>query len=231
MGTADLPTGKRFDWERLTTALATGTPIREPGTRSEYHSGEYGYLVGEIVRRIDGRELATYFREEIAEPLAADFLISVGPEDDHRCAEIVGADDTFPISNTREWREGGDRAATGHGTADGLAPVYAALARGGELDGVRLLRPDTIDAVAQEQPLTNAVGTTGDFGLGYQLIWKSSPGLPMGTTPARRAGTSWRRHSRTRSTTGSAIVLIRRLESGCGSPVLTCRMSTTRASD
>ena len=56
--------------------------------------------------------------------------------------------------------------------------MYAALARGGELDGVHVLHPETIDAAIAEQPLAHAEGTTGDFGLGYQLLWKVYPGLP-----------------------------------------------------
>jgi CubicO group peptidase (beta-lactamase class C family) len=123
MGDSDIPTGKRFDWETLTTALARGAPVWEPGTRSEYHGGEFGYLVGEILRRIDGRSLARYFREEIAEPLGADFLFAVGQEDDHRCAEMVGPDDMIGASNTREYRAAADGSATSHGTADGLARV------------------------------------------------------------------------------------------------------------
>src|SRR5207245_1306455 len=84
--------------------------------------------------------------EEIAKPLGADYLIAFGPEHDHRCAEMVGSKDDVGGTATREWRAAGDGAATAFGTADGLARVYAALARDGELDGVRLLRPETIEA-------------------------------------------------------------------------------------
>jgi CubicO group peptidase (beta-lactamase class C family) len=184
--TVPVPADKRFDWETLTTALARGAPLWEAGTRSEYHGGEFGYLVGEIVRRIDGRSLNTYFREEIAEPLGADFLIGVGPEHDHRCAEMVGPEDMVGASNTREWRTAADGSATGLGTADGLARVYAALARGGELDGMQVLRAETIEAAIQEQPLAHADGTADEFGLGYQLLWKIYPGL--GTQTFGHAG-------------------------------------------
>ena len=124
--TVPVPDDKRFDWETMTAALARGTPRWEPGSRSEYHGGTFGYLVGEIVRRIDGRSLDTYFKEEIAERLGADFLMGVGPDDDHRCAEIVGPDDMVGGSNTRAFRRAADGSATGHGTADGLARVYGA---------------------------------------------------------------------------------------------------------
>jgi CubicO group peptidase (beta-lactamase class C family) len=197
--TVPYPEEKFLDWETLTDALARSAPVWEPGTRSEYHGGTFGFLVGNVVKRIDGRPLGTYFREEIAEPLGADFMIDFGPEHDHRCAEIVGDDD---IVNSRGWRAAGDGAATGSGSADGLARVYAALACG-ELDGVRVLRAETIDAAVQEQPLLHADGTAGEFGLGYQLIWKMAPSFttkPFGHTgmggsiglgdadPARRLG-------------------------------------------
>ncbi|MDQ3107722.1 MAG: beta-lactamase family protein [Actinomycetota bacterium] len=168
------PPDKRFDWDTVTAALAQSAPLWEPGTRSEYHGGTFGYLVGEVVRRIDGRPLDTFFREEIAEPLGADFMMRFGPEHDPRCAEIVGDND---FVNTRAWRAAGDGAATGHGTAESLARVYGALACGGELDGVRLLRAETIAAALQEQPLLHADGTAGEFGLGYQLFWKLFPGM------------------------------------------------------
>ena len=174
--TVPYPPEKRFDWETLTAALAQSSPAWEPGTRSEYHGGTFGFLVGNVVKRIDRRSLDTYFREEIAEPLTADFMMSFGPEHDHRCAEMIGPNDMIGPSNSREWRAAGDGAATGHGSADGVARVYAALARGGELDGIQVLRPQTIEAAVQEQPLKDG-GTPGEFGLGYQLLWKMFPGL------------------------------------------------------
>ena len=78
--TAPYPAEKRFDWPTMTDALARSAPVLEPGSRSEYHGGSFGYLVGEILRRIDGRSLDAYFHEEIGGPLAADFMFRVGPE-------------------------------------------------------------------------------------------------------------------------------------------------------
>ena len=62
-------------------------------------------------------------------------------------------------------------------TAEGLARVYAALACGGQLDGVRLVRADTLDAATERQPLANADGTADPFALGYQLLAQIYPGL------------------------------------------------------
>jgi CubicO group peptidase (beta-lactamase class C family) len=179
--TARYPADKRLDWLTVTDALARSTPVFEPGSRSEYHGGTFGYLVGEVLRRSDGRSLDTFFQAEIGAPLGAEFMFRVGPEDGHRCAEMTGPEDMVGGSNSRVWRTAGDGSATSFTTADGLARVYAALARGGELDGVRVLRPETIDAAIEEQPLTHGDGTTGDFGLGYQLLWKVYPALPVRT--------------------------------------------------
>ena len=183
MGDSDARPGTRFDWDTMTNAMAIGTPLWEPGTRCEYHGGEFGYLVGGVLSSIDGRRLGSYFQEEIAEPLGADYLFEVSPEDDHRCAEMTGPEDMVGGSNSREWRTAGDGAATSFGTADGLARVYAALSRGGSLDGVQVLQEETIKAAVQEQPLANVPGggVPGDFGLGYQLLWKIHPLLPAGS--------------------------------------------------
>ena len=199
---------QRFDWETITDALARSAPTWEPGTRVEYHGPTFGYLVGEIVRRIDGRPLDVFFREEIAERLGADFMVAFGPELDHRCAEAVGDESlgAVPLAgaepwmregnhvwlnvNSREWRAAGDGASTGHGSADGVARVYAALARGGELGGVRLVRAETIGVAIQEQPLAHAQGTAGEFGLGYALLSKNYPAAPPGSFGHPGAGGS-----------------------------------------
>ena len=170
--TVPVPREKRFDWDVMTSALARSAPGWEPGTRAEYHGGTFGFLVGELVRRIDGRALDVFFRDEIAGPLGADCMITVDAEHDERCAEVVG-DNEFP--NTRVWRAAGVGAATGHCTAEGLARMYAPLARGGEVDGVHLLRPATIEAATEEQlPRTNH-DEMFPGGLGYQLLWKIYP--------------------------------------------------------
>jgi len=149
----------------MAAALAQGRLRSEPGTRSEYLGATFAYLVGEIVRRIDGRPLDEYFREEVAEPLGVDFVMAVGPDDDDRCAELVGPEDMVGGRNTRAYR-----AANGHGSADGIARVYAALARGGELDGVRVLAPSTVELMHSNQVgtlySTNGMG----FGLGFSIV-------------------------------------------------------------
>ena len=74
---AKIPGEMLYDWEAMTTALAAHTPWWEPGTRHGYHAFTYGYLIGEVLRRITGKSLGTYFREEFATPLDLDFHIGL----------------------------------------------------------------------------------------------------------------------------------------------------------
>src|SRR5215470_6144013 len=83
-----LPPATQYDWTAMCAALAAAAPCLEPG-RLGYHPVTYGWLVGELVRRIDGRSLGTFFREEIAAPLGADFHIGLGPAEEKRAAEMT----------------------------------------------------------------------------------------------------------------------------------------------
>jgi len=78
-----------YDWEKMTSLLAAQAPLWEPGTASGYHTITFGFLIGEVVRRITGRSLGTVFREEIAEPLGADFHIGLPASEDSRVAELI----------------------------------------------------------------------------------------------------------------------------------------------
>jgi CubicO group peptidase (beta-lactamase class C family) len=156
--TADL-----YDWEKATSLLAAQAPWWEPGTASGYHALTQGYLIGEVVRRITGRSLGTVFREEIAEPLDADFHIGHGPEHDHRISDLIPpppggdlADGDFEPSEmmtnfltnpgldpldtrTRAWRAAEIPAAGGHGNGRSIAEIHTLLANGGVAKGKRLL--------------------------------------------------------------------------------------------
>lgn len=177
-----LPPGALYDWDLMAAALARTEPWWEPGTRHGYHAVTYGYLVGEVVRRVAGRSVGTYFREEVAEPLGVDFHIGLPEALEGRVAELVQGPVHLeagpnlweqilqdpesvifkafmnppldPMSpNTREWRAAEIPAANGHGTAAALARVYSALALDGELDGVRVLSRDAIEQARTEHSL------------------------------------------------------------------------------
>ena len=81
-----------YDWEHITGRLAAQAPWWTPGEGSGYHAITQGYLQGEIVRQVTGRSVGTFFREEVAEPLGADFHIGLDPAHDARVGELVPPD-------------------------------------------------------------------------------------------------------------------------------------------
>ena len=76
------------DWEEFTSALEKQKPFREPGLTQGYHAMTFAWLVGEIIRRIDGRMPGDYFKEEIAESFNLDFHIGLSEDNVHRCADV-----------------------------------------------------------------------------------------------------------------------------------------------
>ena len=163
-----------YDWEKSTAALAAQAPWWEPGTASGYHALTYGHLVGEVLRRVTGTTLKAFVRDEIAGPLGADFQIGARPEDDDRIAEIIPATealdlppmDQWPepmlktftgpppdpaLANTAAWRAADIGAANGHTNARALTRILSAISLGGSVDGVRLLRPETIERIFEVQ--------------------------------------------------------------------------------
>src|SRR5262249_26886944 len=163
-----------YDWELATSKLAAQAPWWEPGTASGYHALNQGHLVGEVVRRITGDSLGTFFRREVAEPLGADFHIGLDPSEFHRVANVIlppplpidftalppespmfktftGPVPSGEASWTGEWRQAEVPAANGHGNARAVARIQSVFTNGGEVDGVRLLSPETIELVFEEQ--------------------------------------------------------------------------------
>ena len=157
-----------YDWEKMTSLLAAQAPLWEPGTASGYHMATFGYLIGEVVRRISGKSLGTMFREEIAEPLGADFFIGLPASEDSRVADILpfvmpestGKMELNEIEkitfmnlprdldiwgsttsrlNTRAWRAAEIPALNGHGNARSIAEIHCLLANGGVAKGKRLM--------------------------------------------------------------------------------------------
>jgi CubicO group peptidase (beta-lactamase class C family) len=202
-----------FSWEKVTSELARQEPWWQPGTRHGYHAITFGWLVGEVVRRVSGKSLGTYFRDEIAKPLGADAHIGIGPEFDARVAEIVYAPAPKPgernifadmmkdptsvsamaifnpptmfaqeTTNSRAWRGAEIPGANGHANARALARIYGALARGGEVDGVKLFGPREIERCYTEQSKGQdaVLPLTTRFGLGFML---SQPGAQLGPNP------------------------------------------------
>ena len=182
-----------YDWEKATALLAAQAPFWAPGTAPGYHGMTQGYLVGEVVRRITGRSLGTFFRQEVAEPLGADFHIGFGPELDGRVAELIppppgGAIDegapselmlnmaTNPpvdprATRTREWRAAEIPAAGGHGNARSIAEIHVILANGGVAKGKRFLSEAGCRKALEPQieGMDLVLGLQAKFGLGFGL--------------------------------------------------------------
>jgi CubicO group peptidase (beta-lactamase class C family) len=106
-------------WEPVIATLEAQSPFWEPGTAHGYHALSYGWLVGELVRRITGRTVGTYFAEEIARPLGLEFWIGLPAEQEHRVSPIIGS--VVPEGDGA----GGDGAETDGAGADGAGAAGA----------------------------------------------------------------------------------------------------------
>jgi CubicO group peptidase (beta-lactamase class C family) len=183
-----------YDWDRATTRLAGQAPWWEPGTASGYHASNQGHLVGELVRRVTGKSLKAFVADDIAGPLGADFQIGAVESDWARIAPVVPPP-PLPIdleslphdspvyrtftapatdaaaANTPDWRRADLGALNGHGNARSVARILSSLALGGVVDGVRLLSPDTIGVIFDEQSHGPdlVLGASLRFGIGYAL--------------------------------------------------------------
>jgi CubicO group peptidase (beta-lactamase class C family) len=193
-----------YDWDGIARRLAAQKPWWTPGDGSGYHAITQGYLQGEIVRRVTGRSLGTFFREEVAEPLGADFHIGLAPEHDDRVAELVpppvglagmpGDPDSIGVRTmkscsldgteprTAGWRRAEIPAAGGVGNARSVARVHSALACGGRVDGVRLLSEAGVRRVLEEQTngIDRVMNGPARFGMGYGL---PHPSMPLSPNP------------------------------------------------
>ncbi len=195
-----------YDWDRVCAGLAAQAPWWTPGEGSGYHLITQGFLLGEVVRRITGMSVGTFFAAEVAGPLDVDFHFSLPETDDDRVAELIPPDfasltataprdpDSIALRSvlscpldatepqTRAWRAAEIPAAGGIGNARAVARVHAALACGGTLDGVRLMSPETVESIVQERSASvdRVLGMTTRFGLGYGLM---TPQVPLSPNP------------------------------------------------
>jgi CubicO group peptidase (beta-lactamase class C family) len=180
-----------YDWEKVTTSLAAQEPFWKPGTASGYHAVTQGFLIGEVVRRITGRSLGTVFRDEIAEPLGADFHIGLPESEEPRVAELVPpeqepfSDDVTPLQdntahnpridvpmvNSRAFRAAEIPAGGGTGNARSVAQVHTILANGGVAQGRRFLSEATCRSAlgVQIEGTDLILGIPIRFGLGFAV--------------------------------------------------------------
>ncbi|MGE5286572.1 MAG: serine hydrolase domain-containing protein [Micromonosporaceae bacterium] len=182
---------RMLDWEYMVAALERAEPAYEPGTRNGYHGLTFGWLAGELVRRVSGRSIAQFVDEELARPLGLDGLyVGCPPEHRGRVAPLapmaaplgrrlglepgavmggqvgrIPALLGLPVNLRRlvnallprgiedvlwgpEVMDAQIPAANGFFTARSLAKLYAMLAGGGQVGGVRLLSPETVKRIA-----------------------------------------------------------------------------------
>ncbi len=182
-----------YDWDKACALLAAQAPMWEPGTASGYHAISQGYLVGEVIRRITGKSVGTVFREEIAEPLGAEFWIGLPASEDDKVATLIPPPPAPPanpdspksevqtaMSNpaidvsatrSRAWRGAEIPAAGGTANARGIATVHKILANGGVADGKRFMsEAGCRKALELQIEGTDLVfGTKARFGLGFGL--------------------------------------------------------------
>jgi CubicO group peptidase (beta-lactamase class C family) len=195
-----------WDWPRMAAALAATPAWWEPGTRHAYHTNTYGHLIGEVVRRVGGVSCRERLAA-VTEPLGADIFIGVPHPERHRCAEVVfdwpgspsAVDLDAPagdarmellsycnppgysslgVVNTLEWRSAEVPATNGHGTARGLARLYATLLQPGRLLSEDLLAEATR---TQSEGYCPILHEDVAFGLGFK---PTVPRRPFGPNPS-----------------------------------------------
>jgi CubicO group peptidase (beta-lactamase class C family) len=186
------------DDRRMAALVAAQAPVCRPGERLYYHALTFGWICGELVRRIDGRSVGDFFSQEVARPLGLDVWIGLPAEYEERVARLereagFGARRATPVdarqlcwsiwenpprfaaeslaANSRYWRAAEVPASNAVASARSMARLYGCLARGGEIDGCRLLRPSLVEMA--RTPLVRAYDLFLDrelaFGIGFQL--------------------------------------------------------------
>lgn len=177
--------GRMDDWDAVTAATAAIEAAWAPGTDTGYHPVTYGFALGEVIRRVDGRMPRDFLREEVFAALGME--ASLGTDDlaavclPEAMSEVTLADPEGAEKRTsdivRRFRlpstlRGQLPAANGTGTADALARFYALLVNGGELDGVRLLAPATVAEATRVHVTADFDRTSmlpSSYGLGFMV--------------------------------------------------------------
>lgn len=202
------PEGSAYEWQTIISALEQQVPEWEPGTRGAYHSVTFGYLLGELVRRVDGRMINVFAEEEIERPLGIEYKFGLNDAAIARVAHIVANEGNTTLRltgnrstklgrawriqprtaathyrNTREFRTSIFPSGNGHSNARSAGRLYALLAAGGSLDGVRLVSPSLIEE-ARTETWNETCGMTDRpyrYGLGFFL--NCPPLVPFGPNP------------------------------------------------
>ena len=174
-----------FDWDHICAKLAAMAPLWPPGAASGYHPITFGYLAGEVFKRVEGRSMGTALRQDLAEPFGLDLWIGLPDSEFDRVAALqrpsalpdfgehnaaTTAAFLTPWSSPAgrsqaEWRRMEIPSANGHCTAHSLARLISALANDGWLDGEDILSPALI-AEASRQRIRGQ-----DLVLPFEMSW------------------------------------------------------------
>ena len=176
-----------FDWQRMTTLLAAAAPLWPPGTRAGYHAITWGFLAGELVRRVTGARLRDFLQVELARPLGANYHIGTPPALADTIAEMIPPRGEprqtlaqmseileltllnplieAGVANRPDFRAAELPALNGTGSASGIATLYAPLACGGSYAGIGVLNPGAIERA--RTPQYSGV----DMNLGTEVRW------------------------------------------------------------
>jgi CubicO group peptidase (beta-lactamase class C family) len=178
------------DWDLLCADLAAATPEWTPGTVAAEHALTYGHLLGELVRRVDGRMPGQFVAEEIAGPYRADLGFGLGPEQLARCAELEYSTPDWLELNTGIPGSVRERAVANPAGARDLAVVNSDLWRTAEVPSVNLHATamgiarfydrqlaDPVLAVAQFEGFDHFICSEVVWGLGVQIEPDSSWGM------------------------------------------------------
>jgi CubicO group peptidase (beta-lactamase class C family) len=181
------------DWAAMCAAIAAHAPLWAPGTATGYHAWTFGWIIGELVRRVDGRPIDRFAREELCGPLGmADFYLGIPDEAEARVATLrqapppagaaATATDLEPLAmppnvtsaevvNRPDVRRAVIPGGGGVMSARAIARHYAMLAGDGLLDGRRLLSAERVDLIraAQTEEVDLVLGSRIRKGLGYFL--------------------------------------------------------------
>ena len=196
-----------YDHDLMADLLAGMQPWWEPGTAPGYHAITQGTLQAELLRRVDGRTLGTFFRDEVTAPLNADFHIGLPLSEGHRVAQldvpkegidqiVEGQPDSVALrtfrscrldgteTETDEWRSAEIPAGGGIGNARSISRVHSAIACGGTVDGITLMNPETIEAALDRQTFDRdlVLGLNVPYGTGFGINHERIPLTPSDRT-------------------------------------------------
>jgi len=121
-----LPDGSMLDWAFMTRALAAEPPWWPPGTGHGYHVNTFGFLAGELIRRVAGTTVGAVLRDQIAGPLGADVHIGLPAAEQGRVAEFIWPEPPGVVA--------GPAAVSGPAGLSGPAGVSGLVARPGAAD-------------------------------------------------------------------------------------------------